>query len=280
MPLFLIAAVASLALAPASSATGSPNCGDVLTTSAVLTADLVCSGNGLTIAPTAGVVTVDLSGHSILGSGGGVGIAVNPSGTARVIVKSGSVKGFQIGVQLDGVGSARIDGLTIRDNDTGVSGGPNGGPGTTLANSAITHNRGDGVSVAFIRPFEMNNDRVNENGGNGIFAFEDSLTALRNTLIARNGQEGLHLFNSVAAITGNTFFANGSTGLAIFDTICTLFPFYVVSNNTAVQNGNGGMTVIPFTAPDQCPSPSPPAGTGNVAHDNAVFQCHVIVCRT
>jgi hypothetical protein len=279
--LFVVSVIWAWTLVGASSATGAvgPQCGDVLTSSATLTANLNCSGNGLTLAPTADM-TLDLRGLSVLGSGTGVGIAVNPA-SAKVTVKNGTIRGFGIGVQIDGVGSARLERLTVRNNAVGVSGGTNGGPATTLANSVITNNRGDGVSIAFIRPFEMTNDRVTENGGNGIFAFEDSLTALRNSFIARNHFDGVDIFNSFSVISGNTFFANGGTGLSLGDTLlCLSFPQppYTVANNLATENGNGGMIEMAVSTPG-C-DPVPPAGTGNHAHGNAVFQCIVIVCET
>ena len=123
----------------------------------MLTTNLVCSGNGLTVTATS-ALTVNLNGHSISGSGTGTGLAITTDGSARLLVKNGSVHGFQIGVSLDAAspftasGSAVLERLTLRENDFGFIGGPDGGPDTTFAHSIIAHNRLDGVSIAFIPP--------------------------------------------------------------------------------------------------------------------------------
>jgi hypothetical protein len=286
--LFLVPAVAlCLALVPAASGNTGPQCGDVITSSVVLSADLVCSGNGLTVPATA-PLTLDLNGHAVIGSGIGTGLSLTTSGSARLVVKNGSVRGFQQGITLDSgnpfgpSGSAWLERLTIRDNGIGFIGGPDGftGPDTTFAHSTITHNRLDGVSIAFIRPFRMIDDRVTENGGNGIFAADESLTLLQSSFIARNNFDGAHIFRSLPAVIGNTFLHNGGTGLSIADDlICASPPGppYTVSNNVARENGGGGMIESAFI-PDPCVLPPAP-GRGNIAKNNAVFQCIVIVCN-
>jgi len=287
----LTAVVLALVLPPASNPASSsgPHCGDVMTRDAVLTEDLVCSGDGLII-PGFADVTLNLNGHSITGSGSGTGIAIDlgrqedasRSTPGAVTVESGSIRGFDTGLLIqqsfleDGISQLVLDRLHIRENNhSGVAGAfVRSGPETVLSNSVIADNHGDGVGMAFGRPFRMVNDKVINNGGNGISAFRNSLHALEESVIAYNGEAGVLLDDSVATISGNTFRGNGDTGLLVREETCAFFPLYVVSDNVAVRNGGGGMSM---TA--SCDStPPPPSGGGNAAHNNDVFQCVVILC--
>ena len=277
---------AAIFAAPASSApSADPQCGDVLTSDVVLTSNLVCSGDALTIAGFA-EVTLDLHGHSISGSGVGTGITISPSlnedlsqsTPGHVTVKNGSVRGFQTGIAvvpsfIHGDDSVQLDQLSIRANGTGFSGFL-GGVETTLADSTIARNLGNGVAVSHFLGFRMINDQVRENGGNGIFAGDqDGLRLLQDSFIAHNGGAGARLESTFATVSGNTFLGNGGTGLSIEESTCFVLG-YLVSNNVADQNGGGGMSM----AGRSCILPGPPPGGGNAAENNAIFQCVVIVC--
>ena len=257
-----------------------PACGDFVTADVVLTTDLVCQGAGLTAA--GGIdVTIDLNGHSLVGSGTGVGVQMSGGNDSHVTVENGSIRGFETGIAVtnyphDGA-TVQLERLLIRNNHVGVRGDQ--GAATTLADSTISANTGDGVVVAFDRPFQMIRDLVSNNGGRGIRAFEDSLSLLQDSFVAHNAREGAYLTDTVAAISGNTFLGNGSTGLSIQERNCGFFPLYDVSDNVADRNGSGGMSMAFYLAPPEfCPSLAPPPGTGNAAKHNADFQCVLIVC--
>lgn len=112
-----------LPTAPALAAPAGVGCGDVVSGTVVLTADLVCAGSpvGLTLADEA---TLDLGGHRIVGDGTGTGIAI--PGRGRTVVRGGVVTGWAEGVAVvadDSTrdwGTAEIDGLTVRGNDVGL----------------------------------------------------------------------------------------------------------------------------------------------------------------
>ncbi|MEV7013126.1 right-handed parallel beta-helix repeat-containing protein [Streptosporangium sp. NPDC051022] len=67
-------------------------CGDVLTSSVTLTADLSCPGDGLTVG--ADDVTVNLGGHTLSGGGTGFSTGVSVIGHKGVTVRNGTVTGF------------------------------------------------------------------------------------------------------------------------------------------------------------------------------------------
>jgi len=96
--------------------------------SAVLTTDLACartttwpfSAQGVTLD---GGASVHLSGHSITGDGGGVGVTCNPQSVrARRepcrVTGPGTVSGFELGI--GGVGLVEVTDVTARENTYGV----------------------------------------------------------------------------------------------------------------------------------------------------------------
>lgn len=109
--LAILAAVGAAALAgsvvPAlpAAAHGGPRCGDTITHDVVLTHDLFCSGDGLVIGPSAGPTRVDLGGHTLHGSGSGVGISAT---AGSVAVSNGKIAGFATGVQVLLYGAGRV----------------------------------------------------------------------------------------------------------------------------------------------------------------------------
>jgi Right handed beta helix region len=282
---------AALVVPGSSAAPAVPGCGDVLTGDAVLTVDLVCSGNAL-IVPGFADVTLDLNGHSIVGVGVGTGITILPSlnedpsrsTPGSVTVENGSVHGFQVGVGVNGffqsgIAALGLRELLIRDNGIGISGFT---PGvvmtTTVSDSIIANNDSDGVQVAHIRPFRMIHDQVRDNGGSGIAALDqDGLSLLQNSRITRNGGSGASLHDTVAVVTGNTFRRNAGTGLSISESVCAASSQYVVADNTATQNAHGGMSMA---FPVCNPTPPPPPGSRNTAQHNLDFQCILIVCAS
>ncbi|MEV3984512.1 right-handed parallel beta-helix repeat-containing protein [Nonomuraea sp. NPDC049758] len=79
---------------PAGATTSAVACGDVLTTSTTLTADLTCPGGALTIG--ADNVDLDLNGHTITGSGTGNGLMV--AGRTGTTLRNGTITGFTYGI--------------------------------------------------------------------------------------------------------------------------------------------------------------------------------------
>lgn len=271
----VLALVVALLLPGASSSAplSELHCGDTVTTNVVLTRDFVCPGDGLYLQASSNI-TLDMHGHSIRGSGSGAGLSVLQS-SADIVVENGTLSGFGEGVFIDDYyPTLTLDHLAITDNGVGVATIYAGL--TMLSNSSILRSRGDGVvTYPDNGDFRMVNDHVENNGGNGISANEDSFRLLANSVIAHNAGIGLYLSQTVATVGGNTFRANGSTGLFISETSCSIYlPYYLVSNNVANENLGGGMAA--YCPPDTGAASVP--GSGNAAKNNSLFQCIVIVC--
>ena len=81
----------------------SPACGATITSSVRLDADIAtCLGDGL-IVNAHGSIDIDLAGHTIYGSGVGTGVRVtyDPNHPATVIVRNGTIEGFNDGVAVN-----------------------------------------------------------------------------------------------------------------------------------------------------------------------------------
>jgi hypothetical protein len=149
-----LASAAVLVSAPANAAPPTPPaCGSTITADTALRADLVCGGPGLVLA--AGV-DLDLRGHTIRGTAGGVGLAVSPSGDS--VIKNGTLSGWGTAVRtlvdLDGPGGAPliIDRISFTNNGRGVDGTGALGFGAkdvTVTRSSFTNHSGSAISATF-----------------------------------------------------------------------------------------------------------------------------------
>jgi parallel beta-helix repeat protein len=83
-------------------------CGTTVTQDLRLDHDLVCTGAGLVIG--ADDITVNLDGHTITGSGTGVGIRV--ALRSRVTIKGGTVRNFETGIMV-----ANSSQVIVKNND-------------------------------------------------------------------------------------------------------------------------------------------------------------------
>ena len=250
-----------------------PQCGDTITTSLVLTQDIVCSGDALYVRGSSNL-TLDLNGHSVTGTGTGTGVDIFGA-TGSLVIKNGAVGGFGAGFGFDedeGV-VVTLDHLFVHDNHTGVYVPPFESVAVTLSNSTVTRNSGNGVSAGSrTGGFDVVDDHITNNGGDGVAAATDSLRLIANSFIAHNGGDGAYVSETVSTIGGNTFLGNGGVGLDIIDDACFYLDYYNVSDNIADQNGHGGM----FASGTEFCVAIP--GDGNAAQNNPTFQCVLILC--
>jgi large repetitive protein len=118
----LIAGALTLWALPAASASAQQvACGQVITNSITLDADLTCPGDGLVIGNDG--ITLDLGGHQI---SGGRGTGVDVAGHRHVTVRDGTLDGFRTHVQLGrtagSLSDARIVELTFRNGEFALDG--------------------------------------------------------------------------------------------------------------------------------------------------------------
>ncbi len=98
------------------------SCGDYLTSSATLTADLNCVAgfSGAAVSIGADNITLNLNGHTISGPTEMIGISVNDSDHVNIIGNGGAVKGFWSGVRSTLSDDLYVSDTTFYDLGVGV----------------------------------------------------------------------------------------------------------------------------------------------------------------
>jgi hypothetical protein len=251
---------------PASAAPTQPTCGSTLTVDTKLSADLVCAGPGLILGPG---VSLDLRGHTLRGTAGGVGLSVARTGEATV--KNGTITGWDTAVRTlvifddEETEPLHVERLSVVGNFTGIDGTGESGFGAkdvTVTRSTFTNNRGiallaqssrvdldhttfadnavgywgDSGSNAYVTDVRfVRNDRaliVSEAG-----AIVDRSTFVDNPRAVLTGGiiSGLKLTNS--RITGSDMAVDGIAAAPLISG--TTF----VGNTTTVQVGQWGATI-------------------------------------
>lgn len=202
-----IAALASAAVAtPASAVAAAPaTCGAILTTDAYLSADLTCTGVGLTLD---GDITLDLRGHTLTGTETKTAITVM---TGRSVeVKSGGVHGWAYGVRLGGLfgpevqGTVTVDDVTFSNNIYGVSGqdSQENVAAFVVSNSRFIGNR-DGFHGDFSAPLRVSASSFSRNQ-TAVYVDTGSTISLTESRFEDN-ETGLRCFATVCKVLRSTF---------------------------------------------------------------------------
>ena len=97
------------------------SCGQTLTTSAVLTQNLNCTGSGVIVGASG--ITIDLKGFTLRGDGSGShhGIDTQMGGFDGLTVKNGAIVNFNHGIDARGDSdNVSVSQVLISGNDTGI----------------------------------------------------------------------------------------------------------------------------------------------------------------
>ena len=202
-------------------------CGATIVENLKLDQDLICAGNGLIVG--ADGIKINLRGHTIMGSGSGVGIAV--TGRIDVSISGGTVRNFEAGVRVNNSTDVVIKDNEFRENTDGVDLQP-GSRGNTIKENAFWDNRARGI---MLRPFSVDNV-VKENTftGNriGILLFGAVDSTVKANVVSASLLAGIRV-NVIA--TGNLVLENRiTTNPAGIDFVVT--PTGPATGNTFVEN--------------------------------------------
>lgn len=149
-------------------------CGEVITANIVVANDLTCPGNALSIG--ADGVTLDLGGHTIRGSGSGVGVQIaddNPQ-ISGVTITDGTIAHFDSAIRLFNADGATFSGLVLA-NDSGTpapvidTGRFPISSGLVITNTRIAHTQGDVIFAQLnVGPVTITDSRIT--GGTVFFS--------------------------------------------------------------------------------------------------------------
>jgi hypothetical protein len=205
----LTAAVALLAAGSGAGSSSTPitSCGQTVTTNAVLTQNLFCTGSGVVVG--AAGITVDLHGFRIRSDRSLVHYGIDDSlGYDHVTVRNGALINFTYGVFAFNADHVSISGLV-------VSGSPGYGIDIT----------GDEGSVK--------SSTASGNSGFGMF-LDGAQPSVTSSVASGNGSAGIQAYGNSASITSSTASGNGGGGVAVVGDAPRL------KGNSASGNGFAG----------------------------------------
>jgi hypothetical protein len=234
---------------PAGAGAGPVACGQVITQSTTLGADVgPCDGAGIRVG--ADGITLSLGGHSVLGNfdqgKGGEHVGIDLTGRTGVTVTRGRVAGFEAGVVIDGGGGNAIRNLTVEDNvgpqnllfaglGDGIAVFTSGH--NTIANNVIRRNgHFDGVAMLGAgtdhNVFENNVVQANFGAGEDL-AVGSGFGVIFNAFLSfPSPTPSVSLVGNV--VRGNSVIGNDTSGITSINNING-----VIQNNSAVNNGRG-----------------------------------------
>ncbi len=223
---------------------GAVSCGQVITTSRLVTNDLLdCLGNGLVIG--ANGITLDLGGHTIDGTGLGIGILNN--GFDSVTITNGIVQEFDFGVQLnDGTAMNIVSNMTLQlnqeaaihlvDADSGVN-------GNTIRNNTILENAlgiwlTEGTQHALVR-----GNTVTSTSGDAIRVENSSGNRIELNVVSESSGAGVALAAAGSnVVIENTISNSSGPGIAVGETELPSNDNLVEGNT--ITASSGGIEVL------------------------------------
>jgi hypothetical protein len=201
--LALLVLVATTSAARAKVGTPITACGQLVTTDAVLTADLVCAGSGVVVGASG--ITIDLNGFTL--RGGSAYYGIDDPGYDGVTVENGVLRNFDVGVYAhDGADEVRVSDLLASGNFYGVyiSGNKVWLKSASASGNAVgVHVQGDSARVQTATAVGNQLDGISIDG---------DAASVRSSTASGNGADGIVLAGDAAVIRSNRTEANGFSG--------------------------------------------------------------------
>jgi parallel beta-helix repeat protein len=207
-----LAAALLIVIGPAQA--GDVHCGQVLAASLTLEGDLLaCPGDGLIVG--ADGITIDLNGHSLVGTGAGAGI--RNDGFDGVTVRNGTVEKFLYGVQLNpGTVGNLVDALALTTNKSAAV-QLDGAAANQLRDSTLDFQANDGVVLAggSNGNFILGNT-VGHSADRGVVVQGSSGNVFESNQVVSSGDRGVALEGSSGnRFVANTVSENGDAGIGL-----------------------------------------------------------------
>jgi len=237
------------ALASPASAAVTLHCGELITQTTTLAADVGPCAGGPGILVGADNITLSLAGHKVVGDADKGAAGVFPGivleGRTGVTIKgygkASIVRDFEAGVGITGGSGNRVSGLTVRDN---------------IGPLDRTGDFGDGIAIVSSPNNVVNDNRISHNGpydGVGVFG----TPSISNRIVNNNID-----FNEILSFNNNTF-SNRDDGINLGLGIEGISSHTTISGNTITLSGNDGINACSSTG-------APCISTDNVIVSNTI----------
>jgi parallel beta-helix repeat protein len=211
-------------IACGSPATADDLCGTTIVEDLRLDHDITCAGNGLIVG--ADGIKIDLDGHTIAGSGSGVGIGV--AGRTDVSIKGGTIRNFFTGVQIVNSSGVVVHDAQLIDHVDGID-VQAGSVGNTIKANHFQGNRTRGimlrgdVSAIVVKDntFAANRTGILVNGPVGSTVKDNTVSSstLAGIRIGVTATDNLVADNTITSNPAGVEFVVTPTGSAIGNTL-------------------------------------------------------------
>lgn len=235
-------------------------CGETLTASVVLDADLLCpTGNGLVIG--ADGVTIDLGGHTLTGDNASDSVGIeNAGGFDAVTVKNGTIRSFETQIRMMGGEGHVVRNVQLRSGDRSIrfegtrfgkivkvaALNPDGtaiqitGDDHQISQAVILRPISTGIRIAGNRN-KVAKSTIVRPSGPGIYLVGGEQNVFSGNTISVGQSEGIRL-DAFGGI-GNVVAKNVCEGNAVEGIALVNVQEGVVTGNTVVGNGANGIRV-------------------------------------
>jgi hypothetical protein len=202
-----------VAIAPeANSAGGTPitTCGQVVTTNAVLTQDLVCTGDGIVVAAPG--ITIDLKGFTIRGDRefGDWGID-DSAGYDNITIKNGLLRNFSNGIDAEGADRVSVSNLVADGN--AIYGILIVGESAKVQSSAASGNSTAGIFV----DGDFAQVKSSTTAGNGSYGMivSGDFVQIKSSTAAGSSTLGFEILGDSAQVISSIATGNGVDGIYV-----------------------------------------------------------------
>ena len=239
-----LAAIATVAAAHGKGPAATPitACGQTVTTNAVLTKSLSCTGPGIVVG--AGGITIDLKGFTIRGDRASDLVSDDTGvddagGYGNVTIEGGSIRDFHFGVYASGH-HVLVSHVTVFGCDTGIS---LQGKGSSVTSSTAVKNTNYGIALHAADASVVSSTAIAN--GIGILAVGPSVSVRKSTL-SGNVLLGLEVHGDAASVDSSIVSWNGAdrTGAAVNDGAITVVGDAAsIRSSLVIGNGTNGIYV-------------------------------------
>lgn len=247
------------------------SCGDVITSNAILTADLHCTTGYFAVEVGTNNVTLDLNGFTLSGTTDLAGVIVSGRDNVNIVGNGGVVKGFWAGINTHDSDFLQVNSTTFYDLGTGVI--VSSGNDAVIKNNDFIHIGSQGVYIYnAVAGNQANRNSVNKNefyqSGVGIHVCGDdsNKNSIKNNLIWKSQYFGIHVSHSDRNIISNN---------QIIETTETAIRLDDSSNNRIRSNslrvGRVGLEIL-ADAGYGCLDTGPTISKKNIFNGNHTFE--------
>ena len=180
----------------------------------VLVQDISASGTCINDPSMDDNITLDCNGHSITGSGSGIGIRLVGGNSDHITVKNCEISNFRHGILISSSVSNVLSHINVHHNQKqGIY--IKQSSSNQLLDVNTHHNQGNGILVESSSSTFISNVIAHENGSHGIYIRQYSSTTMSNITAHHNHGSGVFISNSSSTTISNIITHHNKHGIFI-----------------------------------------------------------------